>query len=283
MRRLPAFAFVVLDMNTCRDPQVLRRVHEAHETDGLRVMLPMMAHYEMTKGAPWTVARSLVGLARRPEALSVAQHGFLLRAEERRTKRPLRMSQITDHPSTRNVRHVMRGLRDDTHEIDPITIAKVRDSFRRILDHENEPYIMRELVGIHRRLLPQARATALRTSLQADPPDRSPLQDYLAEAIGGHVSLAKFLRGVGQGSSRGKHLVKFPSFSLLHLIGLHAVALRWRVFGGIENAKDEALENDAIDVEYAVLATYGRDYITEDRRARGVYEDVRSVAARIWP
>lgn len=283
MRRLPAFPFVVLDMNTCRDPEVLRRVHQAHDRDGLHVMLPVMAHYEMTKGAPWTLARSLGGLAARPEAFSVAQHGFLLRAEERRTKRGLRISQITDHRNTRNVRDVMRGLRDDTHDVDPTTIANVRDFFRRILDHEDEPHVMRELVKIHRRELPQVRANALRASLQQDPPDRRPFQGYLYEALGSHVHLAKFLRNVGQGSSRGKHLVKFPSFSLLHLIGLHAVALRWRIFGGIETAPAEILENDVIDVEYAVLAAYGRDYITGDRRARAVYEDVRAVASRLWP
>jgi hypothetical protein len=242
---LPAYPYVVLDMNACRDEELVRPLLEAHKQEGIGILLPAVAHWELTKGADMTLPLSFRLLAARPEAVSSARHSYVFKRLERKDRKRLRMRAIVDHGHTRNIRDVLRGFRDDTHYIDPATIAAVRNHWRAVLDHENEPKILRQLVAVHQRECPQPIANRIRAALDRDPPDRGPFNAYLRDAVGGRVALATFLRRVGYGSSMAKRLTRFPSFSLLHLVGLLAVALRWRVYGGASaamNASEQKLE-----------------------------------------
>jgi hypothetical protein len=72
-----------------------------------------------------------------------------------------------------------------------------------------------------------------------------------------------------------------PSFAALNLIGWTMIALRWVVSHGIENTR-QPLENDAIDLENALLAVYGRSFISKDRNAKDLYEDLRAVVPVLW-
>ncbi len=278
---LPRFPFVVIDMNTCRRDEEVVPLLANWERERVGIVLPSVAHWELTKGkTTGTIHSSFRLLAQRPEAVSFARHPYSLKGQEHFTKRPLRLATIVDHRHTQNIREVLRGLRDDTHVVDPETVLAKHAHWRALLDHENEPKILRQLIGVHRSVLPRPRASAIRSALQAG--NTSPFNAYLAEAVGGRAPLAMFLRGVGYGSSMSKRILRFPSVSILHYLALLAVALRWRVLGGGEGAKDDTLERAMIDAEYATIASLGRGYVTRDDGAREVYEAVVSVANRLW-
>jgi hypothetical protein len=70
--------------------------------------------------------------------------------------------------------------------------------------------------------------------------------------------------------------------SLFFIIALHARALHWRIFGGIEGAKTADLHNDMNDVEYAVLGAFGSGLVTKDDGARDTYEDLLFIATSLW-
>ncbi len=271
--------FVVLDMNTCRSEAAVQPLLDEYDRAATGIYIPAIANWELTKGTDDTLPASLRLLAQRPEAVSVAFHTYVVKGHEKKYKRRV---DIVDNRHTRNIRDVLRGLRDDTREIDPATVAVVREHWRKLLDREDDANVLRQLEQIHRRELAQSRANLIRDALQADPPDRRPFRTYLVEALGDREDLARFLVGVDYGHVTARKLAAFPSISLLYLIALHAMALRWRVFGGVAGARDDRLQNDMVDAEYAVLAAYGRDLVTRDAGARAMYEDLISVAGTLW-
>jgi hypothetical protein len=68
----------------------------------------------------------------------------------------------------------------------------------------------------------------------------------------------------------------------LNLVGWTTIALRWSVLRGIENTR-KPLENDVIDLENALVALYGRNFISKDQNAKDLYEDLRAVVPLVWP
>jgi hypothetical protein len=271
-------------MNRCRSEDAVAPLLDDYDRNGVRILLPAISHWELSKGGTaGTVEASMRILARRPEALGIARHTYVFKRNEKKYRRPLGLDTLLDRPHTENFHDVLRGLRDDTHTVDPATIEAKRDHWRTVLDHEEEPRVLRQLADLHRHELAQPRANEIRRALQGDPADRGLFRDYLREAVGDRDHLAAFLVAVGYGHVTAKRLTTFASFSILHLIALHAVALRWRIFGGAEGASDAVLENEMIDVEYAVLASYGRGLVTADAGARATYDDLLAVASELWP
>ena len=271
-------------MNRCRSEEAVAPLLDAFDRDGVLIVLPAISHWELSKGGTESTAEaSLKIVSRRPEAFCVARHTFLFKRDERRYRHRLALAGLIDPRHTENMRDVLRGLRDDTHTIDPTTVRAKRDHWRQVLDHEEDPRVLRELTALHRQQLPQPRANLIRRALQGDSADRGPFREYLLEAVGGLDDLAAFLVGVGYGHVTARRFTRFPSFSILHMIALQAVALRWRVLAGSASAADHVLENEIIDAEYAVLASYGRGLITGDLGARATYEDVLAVGSKLWP
>jgi hypothetical protein len=269
-------------MNSCRSGEVVRGLLETHKRDSIGVYLPAVANWELTKGSNETLPASLRAISARPEAITFARPTKHLKAYEKAFKCPID-DLIQDPKQTDNIREVLCGLRDDIHELAPKTIDRVRAFWRERVAREEDARFVRELEAVHRKMLDQTRANAIRNSVNADPPDRGPFRDYLAEAMGTLEDLADFLIAMDYGQVTARKVSAFPCFSLLHLFGLQAIALRWRVMGGVGTAKVARLENDMIDVEYATLAAYGSGLISEDAGALATYGDILAVAERLWP
>jgi hypothetical protein len=60
------------------------------------------------------------------------------------------------------------------------------------------------------------------------------------------------------------------------------LSFRWAVFGGIENTRKPP-EDESVDLENVILALYGRDFVSKDRNALDLYDDLRALAAVLWP
>ena len=259
----------------------MRSLIESYDRERVGVCLPAVANWELTKGSHGTLPASLRSISARPDAVTFARPTRHLKAYEKAFKRPVD-DLIRDPKLTDNIRDVLTGLRDDTHDIDPSTIDRVRAFWGERVAKEDDAKFVRELEAVHRKNLDQSRANVIRNALNAEPPDRGPFRDYLAEAMGTLDHLADFLVAMDYGRVTARKVAAFPSFSLLHLFGLQALALRWRVLGGVEIAKAARLENDMIDVEYATLATYGGGLASEDAGVFATYGDILAVAERLW-
>lgn len=272
--------FVVLDMNACRDRRLVMPLIERYQTKGTPIYLPAIANWELLKESPETLRASLELMSEMPEAFGFARETMYLKSAEMKYRRPID-DLVCDKRLTTNLRAVLRGIRDDTHAIDLDTVERARTFWKSRV--ENSVNILRQLEAVHRKELSQAHANEIRAALNQTPSNRSPFRAYLVEAIGGRDALAPFLVSMGYGFATARKAAAFPGFSVLHLFGLLGLALRWRVLGGADTAKESKLENDMADVEYATLAAYGGTLVSFDVGALATFEDIRSVVARMWP
>ena len=275
---LPRLPYVVVDMNQLRSEEVIARLIAEFDRSGVGILLPSVASYELHKGSIGTLFASLRPLAARPEAVLVVDDTILFRVAEQRYR--TQIHNVVNAKWTGQLREVIAGL-DVGAEYDDDGVEAVRKAWSERLGRENNARIVRELEGVHRRVVPRERATEIRNALVAS--DRGPLREYLVEAIGGIEGIAEFLMGMGYGYKTARKLAAFPSFSALLFLALHALTLRWRVMSGIEGKKDEALVNDALDLEYVQLALYGQGFASIDRYALDAYADVQAIVAMLWP
>lgn len=54
------------------------------------------------------------------------------------------------------------------------------------------------------------------------------------------------------------------------------VALRWISVGGAKNVKPENIRNDIVDATYAAYATYFQGLLSDDAKAKEIYDDARA-------
>jgi hypothetical protein len=279
LKGLPKLPFVVLDMNQCRSEEAVAGLLRDFNAASVSVMLPLVAIFELSKGTVGTLSASLTYLRHQPEAVTIGIHSEDVRDRERRFRSPV--LDLVDRRYTANIRSLLHGI-NMGEEIDPLTVTNVASFMRATLDVSRHPSAMRSLVEAHRRDLPNPRANIIRAALQRS--DRAPFREYLLEkALGGPGDVAILLRALGYGYKTSAKLVAYPSFSALFALAYTVRGLCWRIMGGAETCKDGLLENDGLDLEYVLLALYGRDYVTVDAGARTLYEDMLFVCRAFWP
>ena len=66
-------------------------------------------------------------------------------------------------------------------------------------------------------------------------------------------------------------------------IAMRLLALWWADHGGIENAKEETIRNDLVDITYAAAATYWDGFETLDRKAADIYSETAYLANGFFP
>lgn len=71
------------------------------------------------------------------------------------------------------------------------------------------------------------------------------------------------------------------SFQYRYAIAYICLAIHWRKKGGIANARAADIENDPIDLTYAVYATYFDGIFTNDARVREIFQATRTIIAHL--
>src|SRR5262249_15431990 len=159
-----------------RSDAVVRDLLKSYDRSRVGVYLPAVANWELTKGSHGTLPASLRAISARPEAITFARPVRHLKAYEKAFKRPVD-DLIRDSKLTENIRDVLTGLRDDTHEVDPRTIDHVRAFWRERVACEEDVKFVRDLEAVHRKQLDQGRANSIRNALNANPTDPGPFRD----------------------------------------------------------------------------------------------------------
>jgi hypothetical protein len=250
------------------------------QRSGQRIMLPWTSMYELTKGNGDNFVASVRHLSERPEAVSVAY--ATIRLYQERERRFLRLAVDVTHPdSTRNLRVILSGLADGSiseREAREIMkpVAAAAHNLVSALDFESK---VRSVTRGLAEDLDGSSANAIRSALVKK--DREPLRRALVERLS-HNQLHRHLSEVSVPFAKARKLARMPSFAALNLVGWTTIALRWSVLRGIENTR-KPLENDVIDLENALVALYGRNFISKDQNAKDLYEDLRAVVPLVWP
>ncbi len=96
------------------------------------------------------------------------------------------------------------------------------------------------------------------------------------------LSSAEGVRFVFQGiQARGAsnegalRLATEPSAYGGFLSGIAAIGLYWLAFGGLDEAKPEAVTNDLHDLEYGILGALSHSLLTADKRLRVIHQAIR--------
>ena len=66
------------------------------------------------------------------------------------------------------------------------------------------------------------------------------------------------------------------------ILAFAQAGLVWHILKGIGTQSESALENQAADVEYGLIAAHCQDYITNDDESRKRYEDLLELSRLIW-
>lgn len=280
MSSLPALPYVVVDSDQLRFPEVIEPLIKAYDRAGQHIMLPSTSAYELTKGTGNNFPASIRLLQMRPEAVSVARISMMMvREHEQKFAQPV--VDVTDVENTKRLRAILRQLRDgDLTEDDVrVGVAKMAMQATALKDRFGYETLIRVVAAAATRQLSKSRRKLLRSAFHAE--DYAALsQDLVPDLteeglLDSLVAVAKIPR------AKARKLVRFPSFAVLVVLAPLTLSLRWATLGGFQNTRE--LENDGIDMENAMIALYGRDFISKDRRARAQYETLRTIVRARWP
>lgn len=273
---LPGLPYVVVDMTSLRKPDEIDPLIDEYDRSGQRIMMPFHARYELLKGdvSTWTTSMRL--LSKRPDVVSVAlERGVLLEKEQGDFRVLINVDDADGTSGLRNYLRAMQArvpdetiwsaLRHDAHASQRLVREeRFADLFRLIKwshDPGKDTHLMRKDLG-----RPRWDHTRFRRML-AD----SVTTDSLRQALEASDAMS---------AATAMRLVAFPSIAALDMLTTLAISA-YRQLLGTNNTED--LEHDGCDAEAIVIALYGRDLRTGDKLTRRLYEDVKGLAASLWP
>ncbi len=279
MGTLPRLPYVVVDSNQLRVPEVIDPLLAEFDRTGQHIMLPWTSTHELTKGGGDNFVRSVQWLQQRPAAISVAYATIrLFQERERRFRRPVTC--VTHPSSTTNLRKTLGQLADGA-----ISPEQMKELLRPMAQQAEELVTRLNFAKLFRdgadgiaKDIPARDRHAMR--LAAAKGDREPMR----RAFSANLSCGKlhgYLVQIGIRFVMARKLAHFPSFAALNLLGSLMLSFRRAVVGGIENTRQ--LENDGIDLENVIIALYGRGFVSKDRQAQNLFEDLRAAAIELWP
>jgi hypothetical protein len=66
------------------------------------------------------------------------------------------------------------------------------------------------------------------------------------------------------------------TFIFRYSLAGYLIALRWMAVGGAKNVKPEKIRNDVVDATFAAYATYFQGFLSNDAKAKEIYDDAKS-------
>jgi hypothetical protein len=273
--RLP---YIVVDSNQLRVRDAIEPLLTEFDRTGQRIMLPWTSTYELTKGNGNNFVASVQWLQQRPAAVSVAYATLrMFQEHELRFVRPV--VDVTHPRSTENLRGILAHLADGSAsaaEVHASMVGMAQRASSLVRDLDSATLLRAGTDGFAKDLPPRTRGLILAAAAAGD---REPLRRWFLDTLTPD-RLHKHLVQISVPFTRARRLARWPSFAALNLLGAQFLSLRWAVFGGIENTR--ALENDGVDLENVILALHGRDFISKDRKARDLYEDLHAISMVLW-
>jgi hypothetical protein len=283
---LPSQNFVVVDMHMLRRPSVAEPLVADYRATGQMILLPWRQLYEMAKSeqAVSTFAACVAPYLCEPNVLGVAHPSFKLAGDERRFR--VKHATVVDQNETGNIHRMIASLRkgDRTAEAHiGAFLGAVRERALRILDHEDDPRVVKALAAWWKtQQTTQDRANEIQRKLRAG--ERASFRSELIQLLS-LENLTRILFGINVGYKFRtiERISQWPSISALKAIAQLALGLHWRVMHGVEAQSKEKLVNDGSDVEYCLIALYGRSFYTEETKWRELYGDCQAVCHNLWP
>lgn len=276
---LPRYPYVVVDVNKLRDVDLIEKLVADFDATGQHVMLPFSARYELLKGTGNTFGPSMRALAQRPDAVTIAHSIGGLVGHELRYRSPV--EEVVEPISTANHRALLTAIRDGllTDEQLPALLEEDARIATRLAKGQGFDRLLKAGVKGIREDLTNEERNRIRDAI-VKRGDRAPFRASLLQTFT-REWLRDCLVRCRLPYARVRRLVQFPSIAALDFITIITISFRWAVFGGVEGAKQ--LENEGPDAETIVVALYGRDLISDDKKTVDTYEDVKVIAAALWP
>lgn len=275
---LPTVPFLVLDQNSFRKPHLLDPAIKRARTTGAKLLIIDAAMIEMLKNPQWweqTATRSLAALAACPELVALG-HGIpdLMRTEFK-TGTPAYYD-LEDVERTGSLRALLKELHSGgtTPVLDHIraTIVPARTTIAQpqyLDDQRNKQRVVKFRDAWATILSPEDRRKA-RGDLELQ-------ATYLAYPNWGELVECELL-DFGHSPEVARRLAFDRSVTAHTLLSMSALALRWLLDNGLDNALPEKITNDVMDGEYVTVASFCEDVISEEKRVHERLAVVRRAA-----
>jgi hypothetical protein len=277
---LPRMPFVVVDTNRVRRAEVIDPLIEEFHRSGQVVVLPWTATYEFYKhGNLESFHSSIEQLSKEPDAVAFARASMDV---FQKIEVPFRRvaSDIIAHDGTKALRAMLRDYRDGV-----LDDAAARRALNRPLaqaTHLVAPWepLFRSAASFFGG--DKAERADIYAQLRAG--DRTPFREVV-HTIFSTERITELLQGMPiRGRAIGhvvaRRLARLPSFAALMILAAGARAYEWVLQKGVETSK--GLINDGVDIENVLIALYGRGFVSIDKRAVELYEDLVAIAATRW-
>jgi hypothetical protein len=267
-------SFHVLDQNYLRSSEL--RSFLANLPRGEYVLLPDEALLEMLKGEEWhqTALKSLEILKDYPSRVLIGYARSELLKHEIQTKTPVDgivADDITGAFQTYLTQYSKSGNLDSfANDV----IGKLTTAQEELKDHQLN---VEENAGLFRTMHRAIRESLSPEAVKALRRDPANLPcDLLGYSIVHALSSCRdALLAEGLSFDDAKALLSKDTFLLRHMLGYSLTSLRWIGSGGLEPMKDESINNQLIDIDYAVAASYGISILTKEGRVQQLYHDIK--------
>lgn len=268
------FPYLVIDQNQLRKAEKVRAAVSRCRTEGLQILLPDGAGFELSKGSQVfdTWRNSCEFIRQDSDVIVVSRKMTTMIQVECLTGKPID-TPVDDHASG-----IFRNLLGQLADGDETTLRQLVDG--PIQDKMPNSLCAWADSESHRQLIISMR-DALRSSLSEG--DVKRLRRSPDEELGNWLSSTNGTAFVYQGiHSHGAsqestlRLAALSSVTASYIAALAAIALYWLAAGGLETAKPEQVTNDLHDVEYAVLGSLSAGLLSADRRLQAIYSAVTS-------
>jgi hypothetical protein len=269
--------FVVVDQNQMRCADVIVAAIEQCRREHLQILMPDVAGFEFSKvisrgGDPFqTWQASLQVIAPFSEYVVLGRKLTDVWKEEISEGAPC--ARIVDDGATELFRNLLRqinsgnesGLRDLIH-------GSVMQLMPTSLDHWSNHEEHRVMLCTVRDWLRSQLAEATIKDLRTRKADG--MLAWLSSADGVRFVFQRIQARVASPAAALRLAIE-PSAYGGFLSGMAAIGLYWLAFGGLDQAKPEAVTNDLHDLDYGVLGALSHSLLTVDKRLRVIHQAIR--------
>lgn len=265
---LPRLPYIVIDQNRLRDRDIMAALFRRCRQEGVRILLPDTAIYEFSNvhDPHLTWRRSLEEVCREPELFVAGRSiGEMMKSE---IKTGTTVTNIVDEEVTQRFQRLLSELRggNDKRMNQALSeIAKFIEAEKQLREqHSVNKSIVTYLRNAWQNSLPDEDLKLLRR------PDSDTFIRILAEFNTASI-VYQAAKNDGCSEETAFALTLGPSVYGHTVYALAALALDWLSLGGLDGTDPVKVTNDFFDLDYIVTATYCKELITEDQRAKRIF------------
>ena len=272
--------FFVIDQNYLRKEDLDQRLQQETE---MGFVLTDTTLIEMLKSPSWEYIseRSLKIIASQAKRIWVSNAVSDLLRLEIKSKRPISPDDIISPILTKRLRLYLQEFANQGqigarhgYMANHITQAQM-DLAHRQLNHSRNLNMLRNAYEAMKKYLGEEKIRAMKNNEFGD---EKLSQIILSSAL---LAITDPLRENGFNEDEIEQFSRFDSFMLRQIIAFFLLCHHWIIMGGIECLNPEKATNDLMDINYILIASYGKGILSCEKKVNDLHMKLQQVLERI--